>query len=140
MLDLILGAHLLTMHADRNWSEERISDPCTPMACARSIETHRMNTATPGLYALDRGTGLGVGIVRNSFGRTSLHLDWTWQAMRYADLTLGAITHEGSRGHTMALVVPSLRIPIEKWALRASYLAGIKGTAAVTLSIERAFP
>lgn len=128
MIDLILGLHLLTYHSHQNYTIDG----------ERPRIAHRFSGNNPGVYVLHRGTGLGAGAVRNSFGRWSTHASWTWQANRYVDVSVGVITREGINDRTYPFVAPSLRIPLEAYAARLTLLPG-KGVTSAHLSIERAF-
>lgn len=99
-------------------------------------------TGTLGVY-VRRSDGLTAGVLRNSYGRLSMHAGWTFETgdRRFA-ITVGAIT--GYPAATVApLVVPSVRIPLASpWAARLSLLPKPPqhGSAtALHLSVERDF-
>lgn len=97
-----------------------------------------MQWATPGIYAM-HPSGATAAVYRNSEGRGSVLVGWTWQWFdgRVA-LTAGAVT-----GYPLApvlpVVVPSVRFEIgDGMALRLSVMPPIKDrvTGAVTLGVE----
>lgn len=98
--------------------------------------------ANPGLY-LKRDDGLTAGVLRNSYGRTSVYAGWTLETAdgRLA-LTVGAITGYPARSVSL-LVAPSVRMPLaEGWAARVTFLPKppkVGSASALHLSVERAF-
>lgn len=152
MLDLILGVHLLTYHHARTYTieGERPHIECSAppselrhlgyVECNTVQPQHRLKDTNPGLYAIDRNTGLGGGVVLNSFDRWSLHGSWTWAPHRNVDVSIGVITHEGVKDKTIAFVSPSVHFPLlERIRARLALLAGKDHDLAVHLGLERRF-
>lgn len=151
MLDLILGLHLLTHHNQPTYTIdgerpriECIAPPANRhlgyVECNAVQPLHRLNDKNPGIYAIHRGTGLGGGVVLNSFERWSVHASWTWAPHPNIDVTLGAITREGVKDRTIVFVSPSVHFPVvEKARARLALLPGKEGNVAVHLGLERGF-
>lgn len=95
--------------------------------------------ANVGAY-LKAPNGLTVGVVRNSYGRTSTYLAKTWEtADRRFALTAGAITGYPA-ADVAPLLVPSVRFDVAPgWSARISYLPKppkYGSSDAVHLSVE----
>jgi hypothetical protein len=113
-----IGLHLISLHA-----------------------RHGYETATPGVY-VRMSTGMTAGLLRNSEGRASTYLGYTWEtADRRWALTVGGIT--GYRSAVVSpLLVPSWRYALSgnKLAWRVAYIpkppeAG-RGSSALHLALE----
>jgi hypothetical protein len=94
---------------------------------------------TPGFYVSRRGGGWGGGILRNSEGRTSAHIDYTMQtANRRFALTIGAIT--GYSQHSLLpYMMPSIRVGSDGFALRVGLIpkvSSIQSANALHFSVE----
>lgn len=150
---LTVGLHLVSLHSAPDYvSETNVVGPKV---------TRQFETLTPGVYARAE-SGLTVGAYRNSYGKPSAYLGWTFATDddRFA-LTLGAVTGyrrtiKENRDPALnrppavqvvgdavqPLVVPSMRFSLgENTALRVSYVPEPrKGDVSVVhLSIEAGF-
>jgi hypothetical protein len=151
MLDLIIGLHLLTYHNETAYTipGEPTRIECVPpptdwhlgyTECNAVQPVHRLSGNNPGLYAIHRATGLGGGVVRNSFGRWSAHASWTWAPHPNVDVSVGVITREGVLDRTILLVSPSVHFQaLEKARARLALLPGKAGNTALHLGLERSF-
>lgn len=150
----VVGAHLISLHSSPTYvsAHDNFHD----------IDYRtRYEWVTPGAY-VRMANGATAGAYRNSLGKASVYVGWTWQTddERFA-LTVGAVTgyrrdftvilnrdwgHEPrveKRGQALQpLVVPSVRFALDdRTALRLGYVpAPHKDSAAVVhLSIEKKF-
>lgn len=116
MLNLIVGLHLMSYHANR---------------------ADTLNAETFGVYALDRRSGFGAGVLRNSYDRTSVHADWTAPVLPNVDLTFGLITGY-PKARVLPLFAPSVHTQRGPWAARLTFSPGVRGgSPALHFSIER---
>jgi hypothetical protein len=120
---IVLGLHLATAHS------------------APGFET-----ATPGIY-LRAESGFTAGAYRNSNGRGSAYLAWTWETgdflgQRRFALTVGAVTGYEAQP-VMPLLVPSVRIGLgEQLSMRLAFIPKppARGSAyGLSLSLEQEF-
>lgn len=89
---------------------------------------------TPGAY-VRTNSGVTAGVLRNSFGRTSLHLSQTWAVSALGlpvDLQAGGIT-----GYRAAPVIPLLTASVRLGQHhRLILIPGGTGAAALHLAVE----
>lgn len=101
-----------------------------------------LQSATPGIY-LQAPSGLTAGAYRNSHGRPSTYVGYTWSTDdgRWS-VTAGAVTGY-PRARVWPLLVPSLRLPLADgpgaWAARVAYLPKphSNGASGLHISLER---
>lgn len=116
---LLVGIHLLTGH----FASATASD---------------LESVTPGIYVRTEA-GATAGLYRNSNGKASAYLGWTWTTRdgRFA-LTAGGVTgYEGAPVYP--LLVPSMAFELDqRWKLRLAALPKphSHGAAGVHLSVE----
>lgn len=102
----------------------------------------QFETSTPGVY-MQTAQGLTLSAYRNSHGRGSAYVAWTWATAdgRWA-ITAGGVTGY-PRASVSALVAPSVRLPITSgpggWAARVAYLPKphSDGAHGVHISLEK---
>lgn len=146
----VIGVHAVSLHAPAAY-------PSHVNEHEQVLERQRFEKVTPGVYVVLE-SGLTVGVLRNSYRRTSVYAGWTWRSEPFA-LTAGAITGYGSfrvsgphaaddgspystvhHGRPLQpLLVPSLGMPMgDHTTARLSLLPafGKDGAAALHLSIE----
>jgi hypothetical protein len=96
----LIGLHLATLHSN-----------------------HALQAENPGIY-MRAPDGATAGVLRNSYGRTSVYGGWTFETedQRFA-LTVGAITGYPAK-RVLPMVTPSVRLPIgdSGTALRLTFL------------------
>lgn len=105
-----------------------------------------LESATPGIYAR-ADFGLSGGVYRNSYGRASAWLGWTWESgdflgeRRFA-LTVGAVTGYPAKP-VLPLLVPSVRFGLaDDVSLRLALIPKppqIGSAWGLSLSLERSF-
>jgi hypothetical protein len=155
--DYTAGLHLATWHDGSTYQSGTPSTTCRrevvlpngTRGCgewAPTVERYRADTV--GVYVRHNPSGWQGGVLRNSFGRTSVYLAYTLHSAdgRFA-LAVGGIT--GYQGEPVRpLLVPSMRLPLPglvQTSARLSLLPAKPGNregkhaAGVHLSLEREF-
>jgi hypothetical protein len=102
---------------------------------------NRFSDITPGVY-YKHASGFGGGAFDNSYGRTTLHADWTTPEWHYLSLTSSIAT--GYRDSMVFILMPSARIPVYRaYSLRVGYVPAswvdAKFPDVTTLMVEREF-
>jgi len=101
-----------------------------------------MEWATPGIYAMHR-SGVTASLYRNSQGRGSVMLGYTWQWFdgRLA-LTAGAVTGY-ERASVLPFVAPSVSVPLsDGWSVRVFAVPPLQKLdviGAVSVGFEKVF-
>jgi hypothetical protein len=126
----VIGVHLVSYHSADTYSvkeetpwrvcNSRINEFGMATTCSSGVSTeHRdrkYNNTNLGLYWRD-DSGLTAGFYRNSYGRISTYVGWTFESSQWHDLTasvtVAAIT--GYKGYAGSGAIRVMAMPAVTW-------------------------